>query len=71
MSEALKMRYSFLYLPSGACLEDKLFPKTNSLHDGRAQPLADIEEFALKIKVLHDLRVTFFLILSIRMNQFY
>jgi phosphoenolpyruvate phosphomutase len=36
---------------SGACLEDKLFPKTNSLHDGRAQPLADIEEFALKIKV--------------------
>lgn len=60
--------FFFIYLPSGACLEDKLFPKTNSLHDGRAQPLADIEEFALKIKVLHDLRVTFFLILSIRMN---
>lgn len=36
---------------AGACLEDKLFPKTNSLHDGRAQPLADIEEFSLKIKV--------------------
>lgn len=37
----------------GACIEDKLFPKTNSLHDtGRAQPLADIEEFSLKIKVL-------------------
>lgn len=35
----------------GACLEDKVFPKTNSLHEGRAQPLADIEEFALKIKV--------------------
>lgn len=35
---------------AGACMEDKLFPKTNSLLDGRAQPLADIEEFALKIK---------------------
>ena len=35
----------------GACLEDKVFPKTNSLHEGRAQPLADMEEFALKIKV--------------------
>ena len=35
---------------AGACLEDKLFPKTNSLLDGRAQPLADMEEFALKIK---------------------
>ena len=35
---------------TGACLEDKLFPKTNSLHDGRAQPLADVDEFALKIK---------------------
>ncbi|XP_076107899.1 phosphoenolpyruvate phosphomutase [Mytilus galloprovincialis] len=39
---------------AGACLEDKLFPKTNSLHDGRAQPLADIEEFALKIKACKD-----------------
>ena len=36
---------------TGACMEDKLFPKTNSLLDGRAQPLADIEEFSLKIKV--------------------
>ena len=35
---------------AGACLEDKLFPKSNSLLDGRAQPLADVEEFALKIK---------------------
>lgn len=35
---------------AGACLEDKLFPKTNSLLDGRAQPLADVEEFALKIR---------------------
>lgn len=39
---------------AGACMEDKLFPKTNSLHDGRAQPLADIEEFCLKIKACKD-----------------
>jgi len=39
---------------AGACMEDKLFPKTNSLLDGRAQPLADIDEFALKIKACKD-----------------
>ncbi|XP_062509292.1 phosphoenolpyruvate phosphomutase-like [Corticium candelabrum] len=39
---------------AGACLEDKLFPKTNSLHDGRAQPLADVEEFSLKIRACKD-----------------
>jgi hypothetical protein len=32
-------------------MEDKIFPKTNSLLDGRKQVLANIEEFALKIKV--------------------
>ena len=36
---------------AGACIEDKLFPKTNSLLDNRQQPLADIEEFSMKIKV--------------------
>jgi phosphoenolpyruvate phosphomutase len=40
---------------AGACIEDKLFPKTNSLLDNRTQPLADIEEFALKIKVIEFL----------------
>lgn len=39
---------------AGACIEDKLFPKTNSLLDNRAQPLADIEEFAMKIKAMKD-----------------
>lgn len=39
---------------AAACIEDKLFPKTNSLLDGRAQPLAEIEEFALKIKAMKD-----------------
>jgi phosphoenolpyruvate phosphomutase len=39
---------------AGACIEDKLFPKTNSLLDNRVQPLADIEEFSLKIKAMKD-----------------
>lgn len=36
---------------AGCCLEDKIFPKTNSLLDNRKQPLADVNEFALKIRV--------------------
>lgn len=39
---------------AGACMEDKLFPKTNSLHDNRQQPLAGVDEFALKIKACKD-----------------
>ncbi|KAJ9577105.1 hypothetical protein L9F63_006313 [Diploptera punctata] len=39
---------------AGCCIEDKCFPKTNSLLDGRQQPLADIEEFSLKIKACKD-----------------
>jgi len=40
---------------AGACIEDKLFPKTNSLLDERgAQPLADIKEFSLKIRAMKD-----------------
>ena len=40
---------------AGACIEDKLFPKTNSLLDERsAQPLADIAEFAQKIRAMKD-----------------
>ncbi|CAF3513581.1 unnamed protein product [Rotaria socialis] len=39
---------------AGACIEDKLFPKTNSLLDHREQPLADINEFALKIRAMKD-----------------
>jgi phosphoenolpyruvate phosphomutase len=36
------------------CIEDKLFPKTNSLLDGEPQPLADVEEFSGKIKAAKD-----------------
>lgn len=39
---------------AGLCLEDKLFPKTNSLLPGRPQPLATIEEFCGKIRAAKD-----------------
>ena len=39
---------------AGVCIEDKLFPKTNSLLDCHAQPLADIDEFCGKIKAGKD-----------------
>lgn len=38
---------------AGVCIEDKLFPKTNSFI-GDAQPLADIDEFCGKIKAMKD-----------------
>ncbi len=40
---------------AGVCIEDKLFPKTNSFI-GDAQPLADIDEFCGKIKAGKDSR---------------
>jgi phosphoenolpyruvate phosphomutase len=40
---------------AGACIEDKLFPKTNSLlGNTEGKPLADIDEFCLKIKAMKD-----------------
>ena len=39
---------------AGVCLEDKLFPKTNSLLDGAKQTLANIPEFAKKIQACKD-----------------
>ncbi|TVX97931.1 phosphoenolpyruvate mutase [Cohnella terricola] len=39
---------------AGACIEDKLFPKTNSFIRGEAQPLAPIDEFCGKIKAMKD-----------------
>ena len=38
----------------GVCIEDKIFPKTNSFLRGERQPLADIEEFSGKIKAGKD-----------------
>lgn len=39
---------------AGMCIEDKLFPKTNSFINGEQQPLADPVEFAGKIKAAKD-----------------
>ena len=39
---------------AGVCIEDKLFPKTNSFISGEAQPLADVEEFCGKIRAAKD-----------------
>ncbi len=38
----------------GVCIEDKLFPKSNSFIAGERQPLADIDEFCGKIKAGKD-----------------
>ncbi len=39
---------------AGICIEDKVFPKTNSFIKGTSQPLADIDEFCGKIKAGKD-----------------
>jgi len=39
---------------AGVCIEDKLFPKTNSFIRGKAQPLAEIGEFCGKIRAGKD-----------------
>lgn len=39
---------------AGVCIEDKLFPKTNSFIRGTAQPLADMHEFAGKIRAMKE-----------------
>ena len=39
---------------AAVCIEDKLFPKTNSFLKGDTQPLADMDEFCGKIKAGKD-----------------
>ena len=39
---------------AGVCIEDKVFPKTNSFIDSERQPLAEIDEFCGKIKAAKD-----------------
>src|SRR3990172_8564422 len=39
---------------AGVCIEDKLFPKTNSFLRSTQQPLADMQEFCGKIKAGKD-----------------
>ena len=42
---------------AGVCIEDKLFPKTNSFIDGERQALADIDEFCGKIAAGKDSQI--------------
>lgn len=39
---------------AGVCIEDKIFPKTNSFIGGERQPLADVDEFCGKIAAGKD-----------------
>lgn len=39
---------------AGVCIEDKLFPKTNSFINSSLQPLAEVDEFCGKIKAMKD-----------------
>ncbi len=41
---------------AGVCIEDKIFPKTNSFLREGAQPLANVEEFCGKIKAGKDIQ---------------
>lgn len=42
---------------AAVCLEDKLFPKTNSFIDGERQPLAAVDEFVGKLRAAKDTQV--------------
>ena len=41
---------------AAVCIEDKIFPKTNSFLDGTRQPLASISEFSGKLKAGKDVQ---------------
>ncbi len=42
---------------AGVCIEDKIFPKTNSFIGGERQPLADVNEFCGKIAAGKDSQI--------------
>jgi phosphoenolpyruvate phosphomutase len=55
---------------AGVCIEDKIFPKSNSFIRGAAQPLASIEEFAGKIKAGKDAQTDDDFVLVARVEAF-
>ena len=55
---------------AGVCIEDKIFPKTNSFIRGAAQPLAAIDEFAGKIKAGKDAQVDDDFVIVARVEAF-
>ena len=54
---------------AGVCIEDKIFPKTNSLLGG-AHPLADIEEFCGRIKAGKDVQKSDDFVIVARVEAF-
>lgn len=55
---------------AGVCIEDKLFPKTNSFISGENQPLADIDEFCGKIKAAKDTQMDSDFVVVARVEAF-
>ena len=55
---------------AGVCIEDKLFPKTNSFIGGETQPLADIDEFCGKLKAIKDTQIDEDFVLVARIEAF-
>ncbi len=55
---------------AGVCIEDKIFPKTNSFIRGNAQPLADIAEFAGKIRAGKEAQVDCDFVIVARVEAF-
>src|SRR3954454_5587349 len=55
---------------AGVCIEDKLFPKTNSFIRGKAQPLAEIEEFCGKISAGKDAQLDDDFVIVARVEAF-
>lgn len=55
---------------AGVCIEDKLFPKTNSFLRSNRQPLADINEFCGKIKAGKDVQIDNDFVIVARVEAF-
>jgi phosphoenolpyruvate phosphomutase len=55
---------------AGVCIEDKLFPKTNSFIRGTSQPLAKIDEFCGKISAGCDARLDDDFVIVARVEAF-
>lgn len=55
---------------AGVCIEDKLFPKSNSFLRENRQPLADIDEFCGKIKAGKDVQTDDDFIIVARIEAF-
>jgi len=55
---------------AGVCIEDKLFPKTNSFLNGRRQPLAEVDEFCGRIRAAKDAQASDEFVLVARVEAF-